>query len=668
MSIIEQKITSGECVAYWDFRTRTMKDFSGDGNDGTATAAPAFSRNGLRFDGANDQVITADIDSPSALTVVALIRAESFTHAGGGNTPRMMDKVNSWRFYFENSGRFTFFNVGVSDTATLSASTLVVGKTYVLAASYSPTSGERKIYLDGKIDAEETGITGNISQDNNSVYIGDNQNNNRKWWGDIGAAMMFNSELTETEVAQVTAEINATVWPQKAYSKITTDAAVPVNFGAITSWNMKPINNIVTDVVGGNDGIVVGAPSYNRAIIGDSMYFPGAVNNIVNVPDAADVEVGTNDFSLSFWVKTTQAGSIMRIIDKRGADFGAGGIGYTVGMSATGQVIGGIGDGTTSISDETVLNTNAINDGLWHFVVAQFDRSGLARAFVDDVAGSATDISAINLTLNNVSDFHIGQQSYAAAEPFEGELAYPTLFKKIITETERQFLFDLGSKGIPFKTDWGVNESVANVTSGQIENSIFNRGSGTWKISNNTIKSDTVKTLKNIAAGTAYSEILASRSPVEAAYGTWTFWLYKGADANTSFVQFIATETGNIGAAGQDGYYVKFDGVEKFLIGKTVNGSATTLYSTSASYITINTWYRVRITRSFLGVFNFSMNGTDLPASGLTGTNPFTDTAVTEGRYFVADLDAADEISYSSLRGDYVIKTSQTLTVGASTN
>jgi len=666
MSIIQQKLTSGTLKAFWDCRALTVADLTGVNGDGTFTGTPAFQKNkGILLNGVDQYFTSGDIDITGAITIAALVNPNTFNHTGGGNFPRIVDKSGSYGLFVNSTGIVSFFQNGPSDETTASLTAVKLGEDTLIAGTFSTSSGERKVFLNGIKNNEETGITGTIDQNATAVVLGDNDAHNRKWNGGISAIAIFQEELTELEVAQLTDEMKNYEWPQKAFSKARTDVTPPASLGAITAWNMQPINGNVTDIVGGNDGIVGVGLYYNRSILGDSMVFPGATGAVIRVPDATDVEAGTGDFTLGYWVKTTATGSIMRIMDKRGADFGAAGAGYTVGMSATGTTIGGIGDGTTSISDETVLHAGVINDGLWHLVLCEFDRDGNARAFVDNTAGAATSIATITDTLNNVADLYIGQQSYAAAEAFDGELTSPMIFKKTLSITEKNFLFDLGAKAIPFKTDWGVKQSVANVTSGQIENSVFIRNTGTWQIAINEIKEDAVKVLKCISSGVAYADMLVGgQNATQSAYGTWEFWLYKGADANASFVQFVSTEIGAIDATGQDGYYAEFDATEAFVLGVTSNGTPTEIYKTAAGYLTNDQWYKIKITRTFNGVFTFSLDEVDLPASGAVGTNPVTNTDVTEGRYFNADLDTDDMISYSDIKGDHTINTTQTISTG----
>jgi len=634
MSFIQQQITSGAGILYHDYRAKLVTDLSGNGNDGSFNSAPLFSRDGLAFDGVDDSITVGDTSATIKTLVIVLTpttTSEDIADLDGGT-------------HTVEVGAGTITATGwATPTIYVDAavtSTLIAGAEQIIGVTTATGFAADNV----KIGQETTFFQGNIA-----------------------AAFLSTDELTATQVAEITAELRCMEWPQKAFGMARTDVTPPASLSASAAWTLKPIEAKATDIIGGNDAIVNGGVYYSRSILGDAMVFPGATGANLQVPDDDDLDVGTGDFTLGKWIKTTTSGSIMRIFDKRDGDFGAAGVGYTAGISATGTVIGGIGDGNASISDETVMNAGAVNDGLWHLIFWEFDRSGNCRAIVDTDTGANTDITGVNLTLNNATALYMGQQSYAAAEPFDGESSAPFVIKRLLTGAEKNFLYDLGSKAVPFKTDFGVNQSVANVTSGQIENSVFTRNSGTWKIGTSTDNGNILKTLENVAAGNAYADMLTGgQTLTQAAYGEWEFWVYKGADGNEPYVLFISGVIGNAAAGTQNGYYLKIDANEALIIGETTNGAESDLYTTADSYITNEQWTNIRITRNFAGKFTIYIDGVTAPASGASGSNPFTDTTHTVGQYFNADLDAADLIAYASLRGDYGIKTTQTLSVGAS--
>lgn len=625
MFSILQKKASG----YWDFRSGSVLDFSENSNFGSFNSTPLFERNGLVMDGLDDSV-TIGATSQTIKTFAIILDPNSTSEDiadmdGGTHTV----EVGAGTVTATGWAAPTIYVDGVA------TSTLVAGISQVLVITSATGFSASAL----KIGQETTFFAGIIS-----------------------AAFISNDELTATEVSQLTSELLQKKWPQKAFSKVRTNATPPIALGAEASWVLKPVEGGVADLIAGNTGDINGQLYYKRAILGDSMVFPGFVGSNIQVPDSDVIDITTGDFTLTFWVKTT-SGNPSRIFDKRGGIFPAN-PGYTIGINAGGQIMGGIGDGTNSIPEVTVLNNGAINDGLWHFVVCRFDRSGLLTCIVDAVSGNNTDISFVSSSLANASDLFIGVKAFGGVEPFDGELAYPTLFKKVLDSNEFNYLYELGARAVPFKTDWGVKQSVANVTSGQIENSVFNRSTGTWKIGVGLIGQEQVKFIENIAAGVAYADISGDSSPTEAAYGEWTWSVFKGADANTTTVQFIADVIGANNAAGQDGYDLTIDANEALSLQRSVNGAVTTIYKTNDSFITNSQWYKVRVTRNFQNRFTIYIDGNLAQPTGAIGTNPITDTSTTEGRYFNFDLDASDLIAYSSLRGDSGIRTKVMLSLG----
>ena len=135
------------------------------------------------------------------------------------------------------------------------------------------------------------------------------------------------------------------------------------------------------------------------------------------------------------------------------------------------------------------------------------------------------------------------------------------------------------------------------------------------------------------------------------AYGEYYFDFYKGADANTMEVAFIASAVGI--QMTYEGYLFRFFGTgESIRVTKSNIGSVSVLFVTAASYWSNNTWYQVKITRSATGVFTTYTRGGALEnawvlvsTAGGVGSNPTTDNTYTNSSYFVVDLDAGDRIA-----------------------
>jgi len=107
--------------------------------------------------------------------------------------------------------------------------------------------------------------------------------------------------------------------------------------------------------------------------------------------------------------------------------------------------------------------------------------------------------------------------------------------------------------------------------------------------------------------------------PTKQAYGTWEGMIYKGDTANRLYMILIANK---IGVAGYvQGYALNFDNDEGIYLEKYDGvGGTTVLFATAVSYITINTWYKYRFTRTLNGVMTLLLKGGALvPTAGYDG-------------------------------------------------
>ena len=131
------------------------------------------------------------------------------------------------------------------------------------------------------------------------------------------------------------------------------------------------------------------------------------------------------------------------------------------------------------------------------------------------------------------------------------------------------------------------------------------------------------------------------------AYGEWYFDLYKGADANTSIVKPIIDVL--TAYPTYKSYQLYFDDNEAVKLWRVNLSGILTMTQSANSYISINTWYSIRITRTSAGVFTTYIKGGAfgnewVKVSVSSGTNPYTENTFTTNNYFVIDLDAGDRI------------------------
>jgi hypothetical protein len=201
-----------------------------------------------------------------------------------------------------------------------------------------------------------------------------------------------------------------------------------------------------------------------------------------------------------------------------------------------------------------------------------------------------------------------------------------------------------------WRTDWGVKESVANVTAGYLENSPFQVISGTWKISADTIRGVEAKVIECVAAGALYIPTSTMRmTPTQAAYGTNDYWLYIAADGAQRYIYEIDDKT----LANKTGYSMIVTAAGIFGLQEWVANNPSNLFYTAVGTFVDETWTRVRQTRSSAGVFTFYLDS--ILATADFGTNPITDTTSTTVDYLVFQLSAGDKVAYADIKGDHSI-------------
>ena len=120
------------------------------------------------------------------------------------------------------------------------------------------------------------------------------------------------------------------------------------------------------------------------------------------------VDMGTSDFTLEAWVKTSDTTHQKTILDKRGADDPWPG--YLFGVAATGEVVSYACD--TGGDSEAAVSTATVNDGEWYHVAARFDKSEADGLWVfidgaqDGGKGKLDDIGTVDNAGSLIMGYH----------------------------------------------------------------------------------------------------------------------------------------------------------------------------------------------------------------------------------------------------------------------
>jgi hypothetical protein len=156
-------------------------------------------------------------------------------------------------------------------------------------------------------------------------------------------------------------------------------------------------------------------------------------------------------------------------------------------------------------------------------------------------------------------------------------------------------------------------------------------------------------TFKN---GTKYLECVTAgvlSLPSKQAYGTFEFDWYV-VTSNVPLIHFN-TKPNILG----NGYAVRINGNAAFGFYSVTSGAITFAFYTVNNYVVVNTWYRLKITRTLAGVFTVYIKGGAFGNNSWTlisttaGGNPTTNNTYTELNYLALEIDAGDRIANITL-------------------
>lgn len=205
---------------------------------------------------------------------------------------------------------------------------------------------------------------------------------------------------------------------------------VPTDY--IGYWLLDETNGTIAhDASGnGNNGTVSVATWSGNGKINGCLNFNG-VNNYVQIANEI-----SNDFSISFWVRTTQSGGSGQWWQGKGlVDGFVGANGNDFGTSLTGNHFA-FGTGNP---DTTIASTATINDGAWHQCVATRQQSsGTMNIYVDGI-GQARGVGGTN-SLSAPMDLRFGS-GQTGVNFFAGSLDDIRTYNRVLGSNEVTALY-----------------------------------------------------------------------------------------------------------------------------------------------------------------------------------------------------------------------------------
>jgi hypothetical protein len=413
---------------YWEFNNGSANDTSGNGNNGTLYGSPAtvtgIHNQALSFDGSN--YMSAPDSTTLNFGTGDLSISFWFKTSSSNYIQTIIDKRDgNYKGYcvclYNQKILFQFGDSsGYSSFLCTNGSNLNDGQWHfaVCAVDRDNSSG-LKIYVDNTLinTFDPTVRTGSITN-TADLLIANHITNSYRFPGVLDEIAFRTRALDAVEVT----DIYLQRWLMAKYEFISGNADD-------TSGN-------------NNNGAISGSPSTVTGIHNQALSFSGS--NYITVADSSTINVGTGDFSISCWIKTSSSNTTQTFIDKRDGSYK----GYCLCLYNQKPLIQ-FGD-TSGYSSFIASNSPVLNDGKWHLVICTIDRddSNGLKIYVDGSLANTFDPTGRPGDTTNTASLYIArrQDNYCN---FPGALDEINLYGRA-----------LGADEIPvyYKKGWCVAE------------------------------------------------------------------------------------------------------------------------------------------------------------------------------------------------------------------
>lgn len=226
-----------------------------------------------------------------------------------------------------------------------------------------------------------------------------------------------------------------------------------VRDGLVSYWSFDAADvkgNTVIDLVGGNDGTILGAPKQVAGKFGTAFKFSGDPDAIdIGSPANGSLDFGEDtDFSMMAWIKVDKPpeldGGQSTIISKGDGGNNARILWKIITTQVNVTIANEAGAGPKLV----LASVKEVVDGKWHHVLLVSDRSDVTRIYIDgkfDAEGGETE----GTDITTESHMYIGASvriGEATRRYFEGLIDEVGIYDRALTEDEVERNFD--AKGL----------------------------------------------------------------------------------------------------------------------------------------------------------------------------------------------------------------------------
>jgi hypothetical protein len=224
-------------------------------------------------------------------------------------------------------------------------------------------------------------------------------------------------------------------------------ASLPCDAAIVAQYHFDEAGGTTAaDSVGSIDGTLSGGASFVAGGIAGNAVDLTQATDLVSMGDNFDLDTG--DFSIVFWVKTSDSGSDIIPLSKHNSGSENG---YVIPIGPNGD--GGAADKATFAASQVIsaspTSTTSVNDDQWHQIVSVHVDGGSNSIFVN---GSPAEDSTASGSLNaNSAPFLLGGYTQAGfpVSSYTGLIDEVQIYNHALTNAQVDFLFRNPSLAIP---------------------------------------------------------------------------------------------------------------------------------------------------------------------------------------------------------------------------
>jgi hypothetical protein len=628
-------------VGHWDFRTGSLADQSGNGNDASiSTSGPYWSNTkvgrAMGLTGTSGLIKVDDatniqniFDGGGTVFISSVIEGE-----GQGGTGRIIDKdqatSSGWSVYPQNESagfvKLTFMQrfsttAGIWTTTSAVVQLGVVSR-IVITYDSSSTVNTPTISINGVNAAlSVTSAPVGTAKDDSGLdlYMGGNQPGARTFNGKLMDVALFDVGLSSQQISQLYNDAS-----QEAHlNKIPTKTVLPVRSDSepkLLHWQ-KPINGKAIDVSGnGNDSLPITAIHTKDSIFSGGFLCNGA--SVIETENTLDLSA-ENQITVSCWFKAYDT-NVGKNILEFSANFNSQTNAFVLSTSG-GTITAGYKDAGGYTTRDTSFT---VASGAVYFIVATYDRTqsgaDIVQLYVDTI-----DVGVASLSDGTGGGFFGNHDLYVGSRAgtslfLNGVVEDIRVYSGIMESSTRTSLYNEGRSKLGFYCtgeDWNVTPSAQS--SGYLSNTPLKILSG----SHNVVVTENNK--KGVECATdGFLSV-----PIDSFFGELKFKAYNAISGGTIGMYISDGEL----TGAWNGYgAVITGGGDEAVISKVTSGAGSVLGTGSA--ISVGQTHVIKLTRNSAGLMRLFVDDVEEVS--------VTNTAYSSGaRFLFFNLDAGDIIS-----------------------